>query len=947
MNYTIFFIIILILLLFIYSYKKEQLKLTSYGSLKNVPVEKLYELGFKQKRSGRFSKIIRDRFLSLVGVNSIRAGNRCYPEFKNLCRGSLSSKVEPCVYHNGKHICAAGQDGVKEMGILSSPNSFGNYNNGDVPHYPVKLKGCLVLGNLKPPKKYKCNKYTNKFEFYDPQPIPRMYVPKVSMSRISFQPPLPLEKSVQDNCTNAFDTENKYIEQFEENYANFCKNSITGEICALEPNKRNNKPFCKNVICPQGYNLSYDDSNICESNKEDKSCILEGVSKEANINLDDEDGDKDGDKDEDKYDKYPVCGGMNYFLSINNVDLKGGTDIALKNKNINDKECAFRCLENKDCYAYIISKDIKPICKLKKPPFLKKNILENNNKVLNYKLPLNYKFNENRKIVLQDIETYNDKSYLECATECDELSECVGFTVNKNKDATNCELKRTIIKTGPDKNIIEDSNKIVFEKITKTDNLCPLMNANKIEEKIDTNFDNINEYFQSELDYYVKQTKTEVSQDNIALKEKITNEFILQLLEEDSIIVWDNINVECDKIRIQKMDANILHISILQIFSLNEHNRIYDLIEDNTTKIIMSSELDNHKSKNLKNKDIFSYAATKSGSNSNMQYIDINLQKKTNIYKIILYNRINHYNKDDHDYEFNEKLFPFKIILYNNGKVIETAYKRVKNEQLNIVSSVQTSVADTAIADTAIADTAIADTAIADTAIADRPIDLKYKINTGFSYNNILYLIKNAKLGNNSIIKYVKIDGDTLKKKVKYPILLGSIWKLKNIHFFDKIDSAIAIDRVVFFTNGKKYTKCNIHTKEEFEGYPKLIADNWKQLPVFFHRGIDCIIPTKNDMCILYKNNRYIHYPLKLIENNNVSEINEYSFFITHIQYNIIDVFPNFPNIKWDTIIPSQNYLYIFKNDIMYRYNIKNKTYKKIKMSYQYKNLWKININKI
>ena len=48
-----------------------------------------------------------------------------------------------------------------------------------------------------------------------------MYVPKV-VCQISFQPPLPLER-IQDNCKNAFDIENEYITQFEDNYANFCK----------------------------------------------------------------------------------------------------------------------------------------------------------------------------------------------------------------------------------------------------------------------------------------------------------------------------------------------------------------------------------------------------------------------------------------------------------------------------------------------------------------------------------------------------------------------------------------------------------------------------------------------------------------------------------------------------------------------------------------------------
>lgn len=933
MNYLTYIIIIIILFLFLYSYKKEQLRLSSYGKLESVPVEVLYELGYKQNRSKRFSKIIRDRFLSLVGVNSIKPGDRCYPEFKNLCRGSLNSKKDPCVKHKGKYICAAGEDGVTQMGVLKFPNLFGNYNNSDTHYYPVKLKGCNYLGDLKAPKKYRCNKLTDRFEYYNPQPIPSLYIPKINISRISFQPPLPLEKSVQDNCKNAFHENDKYVEQFEDNYANFCKNTITGEICALEPNKRNGKPFCKNVICPDGYTQSYSDVNICESIKDDRSCVLEATNKENMIDLNNN-LDEDENDESDKYDNYPICGGLNYFLNINDVGIKGGNIIPINKKNLNDKECAYKCLENDDCHAYTISKDINPICTLFKKPILKKNIVKDTNKVLNYKLPLNYKFDENKKIVLDDIIKYDDKTYIECAEECDNLPECVAFNVNKNINATNCELKRRIIKIGPNKNIIHDTNKRVFEKITKTDNLCPLMKLDKLEKKIDKNFDNINEYFQSELDYYTEKTKNEVSEDNIELKEKITNEFILQLLEQDSIIVWDNINIECDKIRIQKMDKNILHISILQVLALNENNHIYDLIQEKQTNIKMSSELDNHKSINLKNKDIFSYASTNIGSIKNMQYIDIFLNKKIKIYKIILYNRINHYGNEDNNYDFSNKLFPFKIILYNKGNIIETAIKRKQNGALNIVSSIDQIKNNAKKIEN-------------NDNICENSKKLNYNINTGFSYNNSLYLIKNSKLINKNVIKYVKIDANTLKKKYKLPILLTSTWTLKNKTFLSKIDSCIAIGRFVIFTNGKKYTKFDMKIKQELNGYPRLIGEYWKKLSPFFHNGIDCIIPTKNNMCLICKDYKYIHYPINLIENNSINDIEKYSIFITSIKFNIENEFKNFPRINWDTIISSDKYIYIFKNDFMYRYNKSNKITKKIKMSYQYKNLWKINVNKI
>ncbi|MDA9673893.1 hypothetical protein N9T73_00150 [bacterium] len=100
-------------------------------------------------------------------------------------------------------------------------------------------------------------------------------------------------------------------------------------------------------------------------------------------------------------------------------------------------------------------------------------------------------------------------------------------------------------------------------------------------------------------------------------------------------------------------------------------------------------------------------------------------------------------------------------------------------------------------------------------------------------------------------------------------------------------------------------------------------------------------------MYILFKNDRYIIYPINLIENKNVNEVREFSFFITSIKYNIRDIFPKFPNIKWDVVLSNNKSLFIFKNDLMYIYNIENQTHKKIKMSYQYKNLWKLNINNI
>ena len=938
------YIIILILIVLFFYTQKENLTLGNYTTLKHVPPVKLYELGFSKKRSRRFSKMIRDRFLALVPPNSIKAGDTCFKEFPTLCKGTST-----CIYNKGEYFCAAGEDGINEMGLLNFPNNLGNYNNGDEAYWPIKKTGCLNTGKLKKPKNYRCNKFTNKFEYYNPQPIPDVFIPEVSMARVSFQPPMPLTKNVQDNCLNAFDTPNENIQQIEDNYANFCKNKETGDICALEPYKRFGKPFCKNVICPEGYKLSDSDSNICESKETSKSCVLESnITESIDKNKYDEDDDDDDDDEDDKnklvndkYGNYPVCGGLNYFLSVNNVNLKGGTDILFEDgqnyKLISNKECAYKCLEDNECHAYTITKDKDSICKLKKPPFSKDDIEEKKNTALHYKLPLNYKFNENKNIKLNNINNkiFTNKSYLECANECDKLSECVGFTVNKDKNATNCNLKNKIVKSGL-VNITDDKKTRLFEKIIKKNKLCPAINFDNLDKKIDDNVEYVNNFFDSEFKYFIDQKKNDLSKDNKHLKNKITNEYIFNLLEHDNIVVWENINIICNKIRIRKLDNNILNISILQILSFND-NKIVDIVDDSSTILKMSSYLENHNIDKLKNskysKDIFEYSSTKDGNND---YIDIILKNPKLIYKIIIYNKINP-NYHLFKYNFSDKFYPFEIILMKDDEKISIAKKYKKNiplkiftnkkEKINIYNNINKNIS-----------------------IQSDEIDKKcnilqnnknYKINTGFSYNNQIYLIKNTKLANKNLIKIAIINPTWKNRKRNNIIIVGIDWKVRSKLFKRKIDSAIAYNNIVILITDDKYTKIDILKKKELEGYPKLISKEWKNLPKFFHSGITCAIQIENNNCILFKNNNCIKYSLDLIEAKNSNNI--ISNF--DIKMNIQEFLPNFTIKDWDTIINYNNYMYIFKNNIMQIYNIKNqKLIKSIDMIINYPKLWTIKL---
>ena len=130
---------------------------------------------------------------------------------------------------------------------------------------------------------------------------------------------------------------------------------------------------------------------------------------------------------------------------------------------------------------------------------------------------------------------------------------------------------------------------------------------------------------------------------------------IKQLLDDSNIIILNNIQINCNIIIIEKMDTLYLHMSILQIFG-EKNGIIQDYIQNNKTKIIMSSIFENNNSDNCKDSNLKTFMST-SYNNKDTQFIKIILPEFVNLHKIIIYNKMGK-NK--------EYLIPFQIKLYNN-----------------------------------------------------------------------------------------------------------------------------------------------------------------------------------------------------------------------------------------------------------------------------------------
>lgn len=621
MNILKYVSIFIYIVIFIYLCKiKEGYKqFKEYSSIRAVPIKQLIGQGWERPRSKAFLKAIKKVIFEKIPPNSVDPGQKCISKLHRICKG------KSICYDQGKYhpICTAGVDGIHSVGFLKNLNIYGNYDNGSTHYFPRNTEGCSGK-NLKCPPRFKCDLRYDACVEKEPIKMRTLNIPKVTSSRIQFKPPLPLKKTYK--CPE----EHTY---FEKKYAPFCKHNETDNICALEPNKRDNHVFCSTVQCPN--NFSQIEPGICE-NEDGEYCSLE--------------------PDED----LPLCGGRNDFLKIENTDIKNYTYDS-KN-NVTEKECASYCLQNPNCIGFTYDDDNK--CFLKNTFNNNKDIQENNKYNLFLRTPINYSYHDKTTITSKSIKKFDNKSYIDCSKECDKDPNCNGFVVGTKNKFPICELKSSIESSK------FNENKSVFKKKIIGGKLCSKLDTVKIKNEIKDELDDLEEKNTIEITKKLielkKQAKLKINNKQHIAETKLLN----KIIDDNHVIILDNIGIECNRVVIEKLDKLYLHIGILQIWGKDNDDKLQDLIQNKNTQIKMSSVFDNKISKYLKDNDVYTYASTNYDNKTN-QYIEIILPKNITVHKIIIFNKIGK-NK--------EKLFPFKINLYENDYLEHFYIKKSADE---------------------------------------------------------------------------------------------------------------------------------------------------------------------------------------------------------------------------------------------------------------------------
>lgn len=621
MNILKCILIFTLLIIFIfYCKKKEDYKefreLKDIRSLSHATIDELIYVGLGKKRSKDFMKRIKATLLDKLPPNSVKPGENCVKNMHELCIGDSKcffNKIEE------SPVCSAGIDGTNPVGLLPAVNRYGNYDNGSTNYFPLGITGC-VNNTIKCPPRYKCDNITNTCDQMEPIPIPTINIPKVDSTRLMFQPPFPIES--KEECP----PEHTYLER---KYSGFCKHNITNNECALEPNKRDGAPFCSTVTCPDDYYQI--EPGFCETDDR-KQCSLEPT------------------------ENYPLCGGHNDYLEIENIDIKGNS--ISKRTGITEKECATSCQQNVRCDGFVMDRDK---CDLKKNVTSPKDIFPKEGKKLYLKTPINYTYHENTDLRGDSLKKYINKTYIDCAKECDNNNDCIAFTVGKDTDFSTCELKKTI--SGQS---YFNNKKRTFKKKYRNGTLCESPKLDNIDNEIKDNIQTINKIYNTRINNTLDKLKKESINTLKMTKSQVQNNFIQYMINNNDIITWDSININCNKIIIEKLDNLYLHMSILQIWgSFNGDNTVQDFIQDNKTTIKMSSIFEDHNSKLCRDNNLHTFMSTNYNINDT-QYIEISLPENINVHKIIIFNKEGK-NKD--------KLVPFKISLYNDNYLEHFAVK--------------------------------------------------------------------------------------------------------------------------------------------------------------------------------------------------------------------------------------------------------------------------------
>lgn len=513
-------------------------------------------------------------------------------------------------------------------------------------------------------------------------------------------------------------------------YCNFTGNSADTNdrsLCTLTPElgpeettivgHTNPAPACSTVPCPENYKIiNLTEGGLCYNESSGDTCAL----------------------DAERAGEYDLCENKPDYIINKNIDIISPStrDLTIHyERESSVSECADLCNRIPATYNSSGSENNKIIgsektieandeggcdfftyrkegigkggCNLKKyiagPNNPGDNTVRKNKSVDTYmKLPLNYKLYDNMDITGNSLNTYTNKTTMECADLCNKNNKCESFVSGKNSIVGQCELKGRL-----KNNLTPFYNKAAFsvnykyqsdpdEETINFGTLC------KFKDEVGETRQKIKDNLLQE-DGENKHEKQIIIDKNTALlndletkvlnktKKKTLNFFI----NPKAIIMWTRVNTICKSVEIELLRESYLQVAYIQIFGNLDINisKITDLIngseirtgvnassslsKDDYNEIIKMSDyyaddqqLENHVQNCYVKPDLEYFFSTDHEKNPKITikfHDSFKDAREVRIDKIYIYNRID---------SNQANLVPIKIKLLNrDGYIVREAVK--------------------------------------------------------------------------------------------------------------------------------------------------------------------------------------------------------------------------------------------------------------------------------
>lgn len=459
---------------------------------------------------------------------------------------------------------------------------------------------------------------------------------------------LPITTSTRKTLEISEDVEDKLLcpeglQQFTYMNSNskFCsddkKMGKNNNTCSLNPYFRKGFPLCETYPCPDGLKLVNPESGgVCTNGK--KKCVL----------------------DPNLAQEYDLCYDRSDYNEINDYTYSSKIILDAK-QNSSIDECKIKCNNNPQCGLFTMDNSN---CSLYNMLQADTNIKNKTGKSVYFKNPYNYLYEDDVTINGGTISQHTLHTVNDCGILCDKDDKCKSFVWGKNEYMGDCILKNTRSKTKKEYNPGFDLYSKKYLYANNEGKICK-NHTKTIHKKINESLNDINS--QHETNIFNQKIKNDITTKDIVKRthQTVKNNVINNYLNSNNMIIWNNINLQCNTINIiRPINNSSLQISTIQIYGIDKlnNNKYMNLTTINDIAINISSGND-HKIKDIFNSNLSTLFKTENEDNP---YITIKFPRIMVIYKIIIYGGINN---------TPTILYPLKIELYNDDKFVKHAIK--------------------------------------------------------------------------------------------------------------------------------------------------------------------------------------------------------------------------------------------------------------------------------